>query len=692
MLRNFSPFVSCLSLLVSGSLAAQTVINDTQTQSTDLDLGNIGELLIGSGAGESGLLTVVPDATVTTKLLQLGAGAADASGTLIVVGAGAAVVYATDTVPGDAIFHVGLEGAGALHVLNGGTVDSGRLWMASGAAAGGTLLVSGAGSSLHAAIDILMGEYGTTTVTVTDGGQVTMGQFLHVGSVGDSNGVLNISGGGLVRTGTTVATNGGISVGRGDNAYGEINVSGAGSALESSSWIILGRDGEGEGVLNVTNGGRMETGETGSADTRYLRLGASVDTKGSVTVSGEGSLIRVWDYIHLGQNGTGEILIEDQGEISVRTAVHLGRNAGGAGTLTVTSGGVLESGSFVYAGNVGNGTIKVLDGGTVISGGNFFIARESTSTGELTVTGEGSRVEAKAAFLVGASPTGVATGNGTATVAAGGVIDVVGNVLIRGQGSMDVQAGGTLRTGGNITLGSGASLGTLSLSGGRIAFDGSFAPDPVGFNWTAGTLEVSGTLDGLGAMPAGGRIELLNGSVTGSGLSMGAGAVIEGFGSMASPVDLGSDGTIRADGGALSLAGAVTGSGTLAGPVVHGVLAPGNSVGAITLEGVTFGADAGIHLQISGPTAFDEIFFDEFTSFAGASLTISFLEYTPAASETFALFTHLGAGAAAYDFASITTPDGWFLSDGVLAIPEPSTVSALAALAVLALAMLRRRR
>jgi len=684
--------VLCLALTFASGLGGQTIINDTQTQNTDLDLGNTGELIIGSGSGQSGSLTVVPSATVTTKVLQLGAGAADASGELIVNGTGAAVVFATDTISGDAEFRVGVSGSGNMEVLAGGSVTSGRTLVGVEAGSTGSLLVSGADSAHEVTVNLQVGEQGAGTATITNGATVNIGQFLHVGSLGDSVGTLLISNGGQLSTGTLTPTNGGISVGRQDSAVGNITVTGTGSQLYTSAWLILGRDGNGEASLTVADGGRVETGQTGNADTRYLRLGATAGNTGTMSVTGAGSEVKVWDYIHVGQFGEGSISVADQARLESRTAIHVGRQSGSTGSLTVSGGATVDAGSFVYAGNAGDGTIEVLSGGKLIAGNNLFVARESTSTGSLTVSGADSHVDAKVSFLVGSSPAGAATGTGTVTIASGGTVEVASNVLIRGQGSVDIQEGGTLRATGNIDPGTGASAGSLQLSGGRLGFGGTFSVNPASFTWTSGVIEASGSLANLETVPANSSIELMDGSITGSALALGSGSSITGHGLISAPVRLGTDGLIQASGGTLTISSAISGSGTIDGAFLSGSISPGNSTGTIALQSVSFDSGAQIVLQIDGADSFDQLLFDDLTSFVGSTLTVSFNDYSPTGNESFLLLSFTSGGTPVFDFDSVIVPEGWVLTNGVLAIPEPSTYAVLAGLTALGLVAMRRRR
>ena len=195
---------------------------------------------------------------------------------------------------------VGNRGNGTLAISGGGQVTtSGALVpgittqnsvIGNFSGASGTVTVSGAGSKLDAANQLIIGS----------GFRGTEGNF------GAATGVLNILSGGLVKSSSsTVGNNGESLVANPPTArgVGTVIVSGTGSMWDISgplapgttrNFLTVGR--VGEGTLNVTGGGRvvLDGGPTpGGNKGAAFSLGLTAGSTGRVTVLGAGSRVEV---------------------------------------------------------------------------------------------------------------------------------------------------------------------------------------------------------------------------------------------------------------------------------------------------------------------------------------------------------------------------------------------------------------
>ena len=139
-------------------------------------------------------------------------------------------------------------------------------------------------------------------------------------------------------------------------------------------------------------------------------------------------------------------------------------------------------------------------------------------------------------------------------------------------------------------------------------------------------------------------------------------------------MDLGTDGAIAGSETGLVLYGDVSGSGTISGATLFGNLNIGSSPGAITLEDVVMSEFATTTFEVAGT---DSSQFDQLILIGSVALNgtaqITFDNFTPDLSDTFQLLD-LTNGTASSWFSSVVAPEGWTLSsDGLLAIPEPSS-------------------
>ncbi|WP_129778135.1 autotransporter-associated beta strand repeat-containing protein [Peristeroidobacter soli] len=487
----------------------------------------------------TGSLLVQNGAATTATTLVLGS-RAGGSGSLTVDGVNGGTASRL-TLSG--VLRIGDAGDGTGHITNGGSVQADKTWVGSGTTGSGTLTIDGTGSSLSSTTNLYVGSVNQGALTVRNGGTLTTPGTSYIGFDRGSTGTLTVTGSGTTwtgrlldvgesGTGTLNVLNGGqvtlggirprLIVGALAGGTGAITVSGTGSTLTAP----LGTDtvagdfivGElGNGSLTVDSGGTVNAYwlgvGRGASGTLVLRgTGTTVNT----TYNANGSLV-------VGNQARGTISVEDGAVLNVAGFAHLGGaarftapNSGGQTIVTVTGTGSTFNAATLYVGEYNRAELNVLNGGKVVVSGptslgvTYTSSGSSTGDGTVTVSGAGSQLTTSN-ILVGNSYAGSLsiTNGGVVTATTGSVVigygtTATGNALIDGTGSrltvgtflnvgsagsgnLAVRNGGTLQTGTSssvVGLSSGSS-GTLSLSGS-------------GSTWTAtGLIEVGRSGTGL---------------------------------------------------------------------------------------------------------------------------------------------------------------------------------------------------
>lgn len=375
-----------------------------------------------------------------------GGDTAGATSQLTVSGSGASLDVSQSTTWGGA-------GAGLLTIEAGGSfTTSGQFNLAGG----GTVLVTGTGSSWSSVHNVFLG-YGGTTAAMK------------------------------VEAGATASTAYNLIVAMGAGDKGVLTVDGAGSTftIGQYGWLELGAAGTGE--ITVRNGGFFLN------NGYYSYLGGDAGTQGTALVTGTGS---TWTdtelYVGRYAGSTGSFTVADGADYNGRN-LWLG-NAGSTGTLTVTgTGSEADLSGYISMGNGANssGTLNVLEGGTFISDGSLYSGQDG-GVGTVTISGQNSRLEAYQM----SSGYG---GTGSIVVENGGYLSAdsltVGSE--GGSATMTVTGAGSSFTGtgwGSISVGytnwTPGTSGTLTISDGAVVTGGSLG---IGQGeGTTGTVTVTG--------------------------------------------------------------------------------------------------------------------------------------------------------------------------------------------------------
>jgi outer membrane autotransporter protein len=388
---------------------------------------NIGNLVVG-GLG-TGTLTIQNGGTVNSG----GGGSVGLSvgsvGTVLVTGAGSI----WNNGPGGGL-NIGSFGTGSLTIINGGTVINNTAFTANigeGAGSLGTVRVAGAGSAWSNSSGVNIGNLGTGTLTIAEGGVVTAPTVtiaMNAGATGTLNigaaagdpaaapgtltassvafgngiGTINfnhtstnyvfapaISGVGTVNVlaGTTIFTgansySGTTNVGAGTLRAGAANTFSANSAVSIAGGGTLDLNGFNQTVLGVTNAGLVNIG-TGTAPGTVLTM---------TSYAGAGGTIAMNTFLG-GDGSPSDKLVINGGTATGNSFLHI-TNAGGPGAETVgngiavvqaINGGRTTSAAFALAGEVRGGAFDydLFRGGLSGSNPNDWFLRSTFIVGPI---------------------------------------------------------------------------------------------------------------------------------------------------------------------------------------------------------------------------------------------------------------------------------------------------------------------
>ncbi|NIJ65170.1 autotransporter-associated beta strand protein [Sphingomonas leidyi] len=368
--------------------------------------------------------------------------------------------------------------------------------------------------------------------------------------------------------------------------------------------LILGGANSYAGATGIA-GGTLRAGVDGalpSGTNVTITAGATLDLAASQTVAslaGDGRVTL-----------SGGSLTTGGGNADTRYAGTIS----GSGGLTKTGGGTFTlAGANSYAGatTVSAGTLR-LDGGT-IGGGALSVASGAT----LDVNGAAASVSGLSGagrILLGSGSLAAGIG---ATSSFTGVIGGTGSFVKSGSGTLtlggaNTYSGGTTVTGGTLTAGVANAFGTGTLTVtapgavnlanfattvGGLAGDGGIALGSAVLTVNAaGASAYSGVLSGTGRLVKSGSGTLtLNGANTYTGSTTINDGLLVVNGSLAGAVTIGATGRIG-------------GSGRVGALTVSGIVAPGNSIGTLNVNGsLTFAAGSTYQVEVSPTGLSDQI-------------------------------------------------------------------------------------
>lgn len=390
---------------------------------------------------------------------------------------------------------VGRGGEGNLTVADGGTVNV-NSYMAVADGSNGSVTVDGAGSSLTVASGAInVGIHGGDgTLTVSNGGHVTAGNYMTIGQ--GTKGAATVDGAGSSLTVTT----GHIALGIFDGADAAMTISNGGVVTVADGSVQVGdgsvaTPGHASGTLTMTSGGQLTA--------KNLILGANAaEGNGTLAMSG-GAKANLTGTVEVGWNGgTGVAMLTGQGtRLESVGKLILGHDLADStsvtnGTLTVADGASVKASQIVVGFLGGSGALNIGTGGAAgtIDAGTEIVRRGASAiinfdhneanyifanaindqsgvvaagsvnflgTGTTTLTavsGYGAATNVNAGRLELAEGASIANSSLTA-VGSGATLSgagAVGNVTVAGGGTIAPTAGKTL-TVKDLTLQSGST-------------------------------------------------------------------------------------------------------------------------------------------------------------------------------------------------------------------------------------------
>lgn len=353
---------------------------------------------------------------------------------------------------------VGYQGIGTLTISNGGVVNSTGDATVGDQADGSSATVSGAGSQWNLGNnDLTVGSEASATVTVTNSAVLTTTGEITIGYATDAHGVFNVTNGGKVYSGDVTLGNYGYPM------SGEMNISGAGSEWHVTGEIAATYD-YGATTINVTNGGLL----TATNGLDLGSYGSNPDDYAHMTVSGSGTRVELGGNTYIGSGAVASLLITSGAEFTAAD-MFIGNGSNKAAVVTLSNGATLTADS-----------LEMRASGTLNFGADASSA--ATSTGTFTAS--------TVTFSSGSGGTIVFNHTNNMTFGAALISSSAG------YGDVQVLAGTT-----TFTSGAGAYSGDIDVTGGKAVFNANVGGD-VTVSGT-GIVGGSGTINALDALSGG---------------------------------------------------------------------------------------------------------------------------------------------------------------------------------------------
>jgi T5SS/PEP-CTERM-associated repeat protein len=147
-------------------------------------------LFVGQSAGSTGTMTISGGATVTDVQGIVG-DLAGSNGSLTVTGAGSTWTSLVTSAQYSGDINAGRLGTGSITVSDGGKVIGNRFYAGNEVGSSGTVVVTGAGSSIATTDRFVVGSEGTGVATVSNGGTISAAT-IRIAAQAGSTGTLNV--------------------------------------------------------------------------------------------------------------------------------------------------------------------------------------------------------------------------------------------------------------------------------------------------------------------------------------------------------------------------------------------------------------------------------------------------------------------------------------------------------------------
>ena len=523
----------------------------------------------------------------------------------------------------NADFSGGISGAGKVQILNGPMT--------------GLSILSGANTY-------------TGGTTIDAGATLQLGSATSAGSlVGTlvNDGTFNIVNG--TTAGMTITTNG-------DVTYSGTSTAGDASITISPSFAsgVTFRDSSSAGTATIVNNSALAFADSSTAGAAVITnfgdiLFSGQARAGTARITNEAGGILTFGIPML---GAGETPSAENATIVNKTGsatFFLGSSSAGrasivneastgllfAETSTAAEARIVNSGfvGFSQSSRAGSATI-VNEMGGVIAFGQFPSPDEAPSADHATIINKDGAVTAFQGFAT--------AGNATITAESGALVVFLDNST-GGNAQLIAKAGGIVDFSGSY-----GPNNDDKLSVGSIAGAGEFMLGPVQLTVGSNNLstEVSGAItDGCGCAGSGGSlVKVGTGTLTLSGTNTYTGATIVDAGKLVVNGSLVSAVTVNT-------AGTLGGTGAIGGLVLNGTLAPGNSIGTLTVNGnAALNAGSTTVIEVSGTSA-DRLNVTGTASLAG-TLSLVGIDRSFRFGTTYTLLSAAGGRSGTFDAVS----------------------------------------
>lgn len=411
-------------------------------------------------------------------------------------------------------------------------------------------------------------------------------------------------------------------------------------------------------VNNVNMTGASIVGETGGNATR-MRLNGDVTTNPSMVASHINGSSDTDTFLELNGTRTFNVADGDAGEDLIVSTVIINS------TSPAATGGIIKTGEGVMTiGGTTTVASNSFSGPVIVNQGTLDLARNANvaaiGTGGLTI---GDGFGGPNADKVRLRASNQIPDTAKLTIGSSGLFDLDHANTSETVASIEdgPGGGGNIQLGANSVLATAASLGLAEFSG-KITGAGGFTKAGAFTQILSGDSEYTGpTLVATGTL-------VVEGSITGSTLTV-------------------------------NLGGTLAGTGELNGPLnVNGTLAPGASVGTLTANStVAFNAGSGFSIELTGSGS-DQLTVGSTGSIniTGGNVTLT-LGFEPTFGQQFTIINNLSTSPIGGAFANVA--DGGIISatfnsvqydfvadyqggsgnDLVLTVPEPTSMTALLA-------------
>ncbi|QNK00684.1 autotransporter outer membrane beta-barrel domain-containing protein [Dyella telluris] len=587
----------------SGTLAQNgsgtTVLTGTNTYTGGTTI-NAGALQIGNG-GTSG--SIVGNVTNNAALafnrsdVITFAGVVSGTGSLAQNGTGTTVLTGTNTYTGGTTIN-----SGTLQVGNGGTSGSIVGDVTNNAAIvfdrsdalvyGGAISGTGTLSQNGTGITALTGNSTYTGGTTINAGTLQIGNGGSTGSIATdvtNNGTLAFNRSDAYTFGNVISGSGSVSQsGAGTTTLTGINTYTGGTTINAGT-LSVGSDanlGAAAGGITFNGGTLNTTANITSARGVSLNGNGTLQTDTATTlnltgmVSGNGGLVK---------SGAGTLLLSGTNTYTGGTAINAGTlQLGNGGTTGSIVGNVVNNAALVFDrsdavtfGGVVSGTGSLAQNGTgttVLTGANTYTGGTTISAGTLQLGNGGTN-----GSIVGdVTDNAALVSNRSDAFVLAGVISGTGSLLQAGSGTTvlagnNTYTGGTTISGGTLQLGNGGTSGSVV---GGIANSGTLVFD------RSDMVDFTNAITGNGSVvQAGTGNTVFNTAQTYTGGTTINAGTLSVNGSITSAVQVNAAGTLG-------------GTGTIFGNVTNaGTVAPGNSIGTLTVAGNYIGQGGTLAIQ-----------------------------------------------------------------------------------------------